>query len=120
MASPNRQSDSFETFAYLDGGVIAKRWKLSHMPNSLDVVPFSSSSRLKYVAAYDTEGKLEITLSHTGTDYTHKKLTDIRITPEENTNAARLLLALASFMLETGNLDAFDIADALSPRRGTV
>jgi hypothetical protein len=108
-------SGSAAVFEYLDRGIMFGKWRLMASKGRLDVMPQDRNTQ-KYQVIYNPEGTLQITLSEIGSDYTNVKFTDLRRTGEANSDAARLMLALTSFMLSTGNIDPCDVANALGPR----
>ena len=110
-----RQSNEFEIYGYLDAGVIAGKWILSHHPKWLSVTSTDGNEDREFRASYDESETLVLSIRIGGV-LQHQKETGTRLTSEENTSGARLLLELALYMLSAGAIDPGDFSDALAPR----
>lgn len=110
-----RQSNAFEVFSYLDNSVIAGKWRLEQNPRFIAATSIGARDDREFRARYDEAETLVLSI-HIGGLVKHQKLTGTRLTSEENTSGARLLLELALYMLSAGALDPGDISDVLAPR----
>lgn len=111
-----RQSNEFEVYACLDASVLGGKWVFVHHPKWLSVTSTDGREDREFRASYDEEGTLVLSILIFG-KLKHQKETGTRLTSEENTSGARLLLEMALYMLVAGALDPGDITDALAPRR---
>ena len=110
------QSRSYAVFGYLDRSVIAGKWRLEWSQSEfLRVIPLDTREDREFRASYDEADTLVLSIRIGGV-VQHQKETGTRLTSEENTSGARLLLEMALYMLSAGALDPGDISDALAPR----